>query len=113
MAHAQDIIAQAIDTESKAFRAALIQQAEMHDNFMLTTRNEPAKRGAQTQFTACLAVYDWIGRDDLSPSDKALAIVTDGFSTALIALNVACKLLDIPAHTRTNAAIEFGEAHTI
>lgn len=113
MRQAQDIIAQAIDTRREAFRAALIQQAEMHDNFMLTTRNESAKRGAQTQFTACLAAYDWIGRDDLLPSDKALAIVTDGFGTALVALNVACKLLDIPAHSRTNAAIEFGEAHAV
>lgn len=112
MTQAQEIIAQAIDNEHQAFRRALIQQAEMHDNFMLTTHNESAKRGAMSQFNGCLAAYDWVGRDDLEPSDRALAIVSDGFSTALVALNVACKLLDIPAHVRTNAAIEFGEAHT-
>jgi hypothetical protein len=101
---ARDILTRSIECDSGAFRAALIELAEAHDSWASFTNNERGRQGAVASFKACLSAYDIIGRDDMSTEDKALFITSD-CGTMITALNVACKLQDLPAHVRTQAAI--------
>jgi hypothetical protein len=101
---ARDILARSIECHNDAFRASLIEQAEMHDDWASTTINERARQGAVASFNACLRAYDFAGRDDL-PVDERAACIAHEMGPMIIALNVACKLQDLPAHVRTQAAI--------
>ena len=101
---ARDIITRSIECHSGGFRAALIELAEAHDSWALFTNSARGRQGAVASFKACLSAYDIIGRDDMSIDDKALFITSD-CGTMITALNVACKLQDLPAHVRTQAAI--------
>lgn len=106
---ARDIIERSIVCHDETFRTALIQQAEVHDTSAMFTPSERARQGAMASFKACLSAYDIIGRDDMTPYEKALFIGSD-CGTMVIALNIACKLQCLPPHIRTQAAIAWGEA---
>lgn len=90
--------------DAKAFRAALIRQADMHDDevIRLAFRNERAAQGARASRAACLKAYDWIGRDDLSAGERAHCIAAETGPLA-VALNVAVKMLGLTAAQRTAA----------
>lgn len=101
---ARQIIGRAMFAKENAaeFRAQLIKQAEMHDDYAKLTRDHGAYRGAIAQRSACLRAYDAVGRDDLD------AILSD-CGTMVVALNVAAKLQGLPAHVRTAAAVAWDE----
>lgn len=104
MATAQEIIAKAIGQGVDAFRAALIRQAEIHDDAAALTRNALARRGAEAARSACLAAYDIAGGNRDNAGEAARWICQD-IGQGVVALNVACRILDLPAHVRTQAAI--------
>jgi hypothetical protein len=101
---ARDILTRSIECHNGAFRAALIEQAEAHDSWASFTNNERGRQGAVASFNACLRAYDFAGRDDLPVIERASCIASE-IGPMIIALNVACKLQDLPAHVRTQAAI--------
>jgi hypothetical protein len=102
---ARDIIARSIESHNGAFRAALIEQAEAHDSWASFTNNERGRQGAVASFNACLKAYDFAGRDDLPVVERAACIAHE-MGPMIVALNVACKLQALPAHVRTQAAID-------
>lgn len=98
-----DIITRSIVAHPSTFRAALIEQAEMHDDYSRLTSNPAAARGANASKNACLKAYDYIGDGD-NARDRAETLCAET-GPAVIALNVACKLQCLPPHIRTQAAI--------
>lgn len=111
----QAVLTKAASEMLEAFRTALIQQANDHADMFDTTNNQRAKQSAQAQLNACLAAYDQLGRigrpaidPNFSAEQAALAIASDR-NQSIIAFNVACKLLDIPAHERTARIVEHFE----
>lgn len=113
--NARDIIAKAIELHASEFRAAMIAQAEFHDDMADTCAARPglraqqAKRGAESQRAACLNVYDAIagGIDNIAGGD--LDAICNVLPNCVIALNTACKLLDIGPAKRTAAIVEWSE----
>ena len=100
---AADIIERSIIAHPETFRAALIAQAEMHDDYSRVTSNAMAARGATASKDACLKAYDYVG--DGSDARSRAETLCSETGPAVIALNVACKLQCLPAHIRTQAAI--------
>lgn len=109
MHKARDIIARSIETDLAAFRAALIDQAEQHDNAMMLARVARAAQGARAQKMACLRAYDFAGRDDLPAMERAACIAAE-CGPMVIALNVAAKLQGLSRAERTAAAVDWQEA---
>lgn len=105
---AADIIERSIIAHDSTFRDALIKQAEMHDDYSRLSTNPLGKRGAEASKRACLIAYDTAGDEDQTARERAESICMDT-GTAVIALNVACKLQCIPPHIRTAAAIKLDE----
>ena len=96
MTLARDIIARSIETDRAGFRASLVTQAEMHDDYANVTSDRRAAQGAIASRNACLVAYDCDIDDILSRCGPMV-----------IALNVACKLQGISAAQRTAAAVEW------
>lgn len=111
----REIIAKAIELHASEFRAAMIAQAEIHDDMADIYVRKPglaarqAKRGAESQRAACLNVYDAIagGIDNIVGGD--LDAICNSLSNCVIALNAACKLLDIGPAQRTAAIVDWDE----
>lgn len=111
----REIIAKAIELHASEFRAAMIAQAEIHDDMADIYARKPglaaqqAKRGAESQRAACLNVYDAIagGIDNIAGGD--LDAICNILSNCVIALNAACKLLDIGPAQRTAAIVDWDE----
>lgn len=106
---AVDIIERSIIAHPSLFRESLIKQAEMHDDYSRLTTNPRARQGAEASKTACLNAYDFVG-SDLEPREAAEQICKKT-GTAVIALNVACKLQCLPPHIRTAAAVMLDEGN--
>lgn len=98
----QEIISNAIVAGKDQFRAALIRQAEEHDNYALTASNPLAKRGAENQRAACLRAYDHV-------HFGAVNDICEDMSTCIIAVNAAAKMLGISPAKRTSAIIAWDE----
>jgi hypothetical protein len=105
---AMDIIQRSIVTHPTLFRDTLIKQAEMNDDYARATTNPRAMQGVRSSFNACLLVYDIIGDDELTAREAAETICAKT-GTAVIALNIACKLQCLPPHIRTAAAVMLDE----
>ena len=103
---AVDIIERSIMAHPSLFRDALIAQAHTHADYEKIARDARAAQGAQASKNACLSVYNTIGEylDDKTARECAESICGKT-GTAVIALNVACKLQCLPNHVRTAAAI--------
>lgn len=107
--NAKEIIQRAIDEKSAEFRAAMIAQAEIHDDAADLASHSLVKRSAENQRRACLNIYDAIaGGIDRIPGGDIDAIV-NVISHCVIALNAACKLLDIGPALRTSAIVDWQE----
>jgi len=108
--NAREIIAKAIAEHATEFRAAMIAQAELHDDAADLARHPQAKRGAESQRNACLNVYDAIagGIDQIPGGD--LDAICNIMPNCVIALNAACKLLGIGPAARTAAIVDFDAA---
>ena len=106
----REIIAKAITDHATEFRAAMITQAELHDDAAKLARHSQAKRGAESQRNACLNVYDAItgGIDQIPGGD--LDAICNVMPNCVIALNAACKLLGIGPAARTAAIVDFDAA---
>ena len=102
--NAKDIIAKAICDKPDEFRAAMIDQAAMHDDYATISaqRFAQAAKSAEFQKATCLNIYDAISRGDI---DAIVNLV----APCVIALNAACKLLDIGPAQRTSAIVEWSE----
>jgi hypothetical protein len=98
----QDIINSAVIGGAERFRAALIEQAEMHDDYASATSNALAKRGAENQRAACLRAYDHV-------AFGAVGDICDDRQCCIVALNVAGRLLGIAPAKRTNAIVAWEE----
>lgn len=107
---AADIIERSIIAHVGTFRDSLIKQAEMHDDYARLSTNTIGKRGAEASKRACLSAYDTAGDEDQSARERAESICKNT-GTAVIALNVACKLQCLPPHVRTAAAIQLDEGN--
>lgn len=105
---AADIIERSIVAHPDTLRAALIAQAEQHDDYSRITHNERAKQGAIASRKACLIAYDTVGDDDQLNRERAEAICAN-VGAAVIVLNIACKLQCLPPHMRTAAAVGLDE----
>lgn len=92
--NAVDIIARCANECPDRFRAALISQAEMHDDYAAVCRDVRAAQGARASRNACLTSYDAIGSLDMD-------VFRNATGALVVALNVACKLLGISAAERT------------
>jgi len=101
---AADIIERSIIAHPSLFRDALIAQANMHADYVELSHNERAKQGARASKNACLIAYDTVGDEDQTERERAESICANT-GTAVISLNVACKLQCIPPHIRTAAAV--------
>lgn len=84
----QEIINSAMVANREKFRAALISQAEIHDNYARISRNPRAIAGAESQRDACLRAYD-------HAAFSALGDICDDFGACVVSLNIAAKLLGI------------------
>lgn len=93
----QEIIAASIAAHPAEFRAKLIEQAEIHNTYMELCSNPQARRGAQSQFNACLAAYDLVALEDVAGICATL-------NTMVVALNVAAKLQGLAPSIATAAA---------
>lgn len=97
--NATQIIQRSINATPNEFRAALIAQAEMHDDYASSEGiSERARQGAIASRRACNRAAWGITQGD------AATIVAD-CGTMVVALNVACKLQELAAHVRTAAAV--------
>jgi hypothetical protein len=104
---AYQILRNAIRSDSDAFRAALIKQAEMHDDYAGLSRDARAAQGARASRNACLSAYDVIGQTDIDARERAFSLFRGPCGAFVVALNVACKLHDISPALRTRAATEY------
>lgn len=86
----------------EAFRSELIKQAEMHDDYALTTRDAKAAASARHQRNACLSIYD-------DAAYGALGDICADLSKCVIALNVAAKMQGISPSMRTKAIVDWQE----
>lgn len=107
---AADIIERSIVAHPSLFRKALIKQAEQHADYVELSHNELGKRGARASKLACLVAYDTVGDEDQTARERAESICANT-GTAVIALNVACKLQCLPPHIRTAAACTLDEGN--
>lgn len=107
MTTVQDILGEGF-TKPIEFRAALISQAEMHDNYLRLARDPLAKRGAENQKSACLTLYDIAGDDTLT-TDQRIEKAMSTIATLVVGVNAAAKLAGIPAHVRTAAVVRWEE----
>lgn len=111
----KEVIEHVINTDASAFRAALIQQANSHADFIEMTRNQRAREGGQAQLNACLAAYDLIGKIDhplfgeLTAADSAQLIANE-FASAIVAFNIACKLAGVDYPQRTAMMVDHAQA---
>ena len=109
----QEILAKGFERPAD-FRAALIKQAEMHDDYARLARDPLAHRGAINQRDACLKLYDIAG-NDASMEHKIAAVMPSPSGTAptiglmVVGVNAAAKLCDIPSHVRTAAVVAWEE----
>lgn len=110
---ANEIIRASIVAHPVEFRAALIKQAEMHDDYARTVSNPRARQGAMAQFHACLSAYDTIGLVPrlIGGYDEAASMICAKCGTMVIALNVAGKLQGLPRATLTAAAVAWDSAN--
>lgn len=104
-----DIIERSIIAHDSLLRDSLIAQAEMHDNYARICSNVLAAQGARASKAACLTAYDLAGNEDYSARERA-SLICQSTGTAVIALNVACKLQCLPPHIRTAAAVMLDES---
>ena len=81
----------------EAFRAALIRQAEEHDDYAMRAHLASAKRGAETQRAACLRAYD-------HARFGAVNDIVNDFACCIVAVNVAAKILGL-SRTKVQAAM--------
>lgn len=109
---ADQIIAKAIREQPTVLMRSLAEQATEHAVYAFENPRSAGRRGALASRRACVHAQAWVQRLDLTPEERALAICTDGVGTMVVALNAACKLLNIPAHERTAAAVAWDAAHT-
>ena len=86
----------------EAFRAALIKQAEEHDDYAIRSHNPSARRGAETQRAACLRAYD-------HARFGAINDICADFSCCIVAVNVAAKLLGLSPATKHAAVAQWDE----
>ncbi len=107
--NAHTIVVRAITECGTLFADSLRDQAKMHYDYAENSTMQLATRGAIAQAKACYRVLEWLENpNDLSPNELAHCIVNE-VGPMVIALNTASKLLCIPAHERTAAAIEWQE----
>ena len=100
----QEIIGAAIAADRRdEFRALAISQANMHADYAELCRNPLAKRGAESQMGACLRSYDFAATGDVEA-------ICATMGTCVIALNIAAKMLGVPAAARTAAIVAWEEA---
>lgn len=103
----QEILAKGFELPAD-FRAALIKQAEMHDDYSQLCRDPLAKRGADNQKNACLTLYDIAGDETLT-LDQRIEKAMGTIATLVVGVNAAAKLAGIPSHVRTAAVVKWEE----
>lgn len=99
----QEILSAAICASVDAFRAGLIEQAEISDDDARRTNNLRAMQGAQARRNAALAAYDDV-------KFGAVNDICEDVGKLVVALGVACKMLGVSSAKRNAALVTWQEA---
>lgn len=101
---AKEIISRSFAMHPSALIGALRNRADEDSAYAARCALNSAARGARASANAYTKAAEFLEREDLSVEERIACIVAET-GPAVVTLNMACKLLCLPPHVRTAAAV--------